>query len=86
MTSSTKNHLDVVQRYVAAGGVSLKCYTVDNLSDRTLASGWLWLSRDDLQEMVKQVDHERNIAAQPMLPPWDSQPADSNVRWLPPQP
>lgn len=86
MTSNTKNHLEVVQRYVTPGGVSLKCFTVDNLSDRTIAAGWLWLSGDDLDTLRQQVDVERNRVAQPMLPPWQEQPDDSNVRWLPPQP
>lgn len=86
MTIQTKNHVTVMQRHVTPDGLSLKCYTTDAETGRTAAIGWLWLGIKALDEMRAQVDHERNLVAQPMLPPWDPQPDDSNVRWLPPQP
>lgn len=86
MTIETKNYVTVMKRHVTPEGLSLKCYTTDAETGRTASIGWLWLGQKQLDEMSSQIDEERNRVAQPMLPPWDTQQDDSNVRWLPPQP
>lgn len=82
--TSTKAYLTVIDVTPSPTGIALKCYT-HSAEDRFLAVGWLHLDEKRLEELLKAVRHERELADQPMLPPWDQQGED-NVRWLPPQP
>lgn len=80
----TKAYLTVIDTHVDQTGVSLKCYT-HSAEGRFLALGWLHLPILRLESLVSAVMNEVDRAAQPMLPPWDTEGED-NVRWLPPQP
>ena len=81
--TSTKAYLTVIDVNADPIGVALKCYT-HSAEDRFLSVGWLHLPEKRLEELLAAVRRERELAEQPMLPPWDQ--GSDNVRWLPPQP